>query len=495
MKAGKQTPSNKFHPYTQAVLSLPPVRQTWPAAPDAPTAPARTSQPAQALVVVNQDLDYLFSKMRPSDRDEVLQNSGTCYFTVYGKLFLKRLATAVLGAFAMKGANEISRQDGRVISDSSRLNFVYSAIGAAHRMVGEDLALEMAVQILGKWTEFYSWSDFEQEMEGIDEPKGNPQDLSYYMRTLKILGHNFRDPGLLIEAFSCSTVARKDAGLLTYDRLEFIGDMVLAGLLFEYWQGRYPDESSSTLTKLTVDSATNNCLGAICINLGLYDFLLEVDNDLQSEIQSSVSSLLGALASGNSQGQYWENCRIDKSLGDLIGSVFGAIYVDSGFNWLMVRSVFGWLVAPTLNSNVSLSNMWVHPVKKLKSHRQFGCSQQPKCRKDTAKNPLSLSSAKPISPFQRRCTINLFEDFPFKAHKPIQVTWYYYLLTSAVAVIGLSTTSECFLDYTDAAPSALLIRDTKTFRAKNRRDTTESYKSISENIQPDRNRCRFKAKR
>ncbi|KAF8946255.1 hypothetical protein BGZ46_005829, partial [Entomortierella lignicola] len=135
------------------------------------------SQPAQVLVVTNQDLSAVFAKVRSGYLDEVLQNSGNYSFILDGKSFLKRLTTvemyvdhpewnegimsnerkkqiskkAILKAFNLKGRNEIARLDGNKIDDNSCLNFVWSAIGVAFESEGEDLGIEMSNQLLSKW--------------------------------------------------------------------------------------------------------------------------------------------------------------------------------------------------------------------------------------------------------------------------------------------------------------------------------------------------------
>ncbi|KAF9205606.1 hypothetical protein BGZ49_003778 [Haplosporangium sp. Z 27] len=137
--------------------------------------------------------------------------------------------------------------------------------------------------------------------------------------------------------------------------------MVLDGLLLEYWERRYPDEAPKPLSRLTLDSATNNCLGAICADVQLYDFLVGGNDAVWSEIHDSVLHINGTVLSGRSTGQFWEHCRINKCLGDLLESIFGAVYVDSGFSWVLTRHVFDKLVAPVLDSHVALGQLWVHP--------------------------------------------------------------------------------------------------------------------------------------
>ncbi|KAF9180116.1 hypothetical protein BGZ49_005063, partial [Haplosporangium sp. Z 27] len=188
----------------------------------------------------------------------------------------------------------------------------------------------------------------------------------------RTLGYAFLNIDLLVEALSCSTAARKAAGELTYDRLEFLGDAVLDGLLLEYWENRCPDEKPKALARLTTDSATNNCLGAICIDKKLFSFMLGGSDAFWSEIHDSVLSVRGALSS-RPTAQFWEHCRIDKCLGDLIEGIFGAVYVDSGFRWLSVKAVFNNLIAPVLDSNVVVDQLWTHPRNRLMNATQSIC--------------------------------------------------------------------------------------------------------------------------
>ncbi|KAF9195989.1 hypothetical protein BGZ49_002921 [Haplosporangium sp. Z 27] len=99
-----------------------------------PTLPAQPPQSSRPLVITNLDLDAIFTKLFPDYRDEVLKISAGCRFIIYGKSFLKRLATvhvnvdypgwdegilseerntqvsqgAILAGFSSKGRNEVS---------------------------------------------------------------------------------------------------------------------------------------------------------------------------------------------------------------------------------------------------------------------------------------------------------------------------------------------------------------------------------------------------
>ncbi|KAF9359104.1 Dicer-like protein 1 [Mortierella sp. AD094] len=340
--------NNKFHSYSTQTTNPAPTAQAIQSTQH--VNPAPTSQPLlpdQAVVITDRDFDALVTALNPRFRNAVPRNPTSCRFVAHGKSFLKSKKGSLIGMALL--ARKI-------------LNFAWSAIGAAFTQE-TNLGLKMSTLLLGKCPDVQSWAEFEEMMKEMKAAMDaeDPKELEYSTLIEMTLDHRFRVRTLLVKAFSCPTTVRKAPVQLTYDRLEFLGDAIPGGLLLEYWDHRYPHESSNNLRTLATWSATNNCLGMICMGLQLYDFMLGASDDIRSDIRESVWNVHDAVVAGRNAGQFWEDCRITKCLGDL----FGAVYVDPGFDWAFTKHVFTRAVALLLNVNVS-----------LKTNRGFAqCSQ------------------------------------------------------------------------------------------------------------------------
>ncbi len=93
-------------------------------------------------------------------------------------------------------------------------------------------------------------------------------------RLEKIIGHRFRSPDLLKQALTHkSAVVQEDvSGLLSNERMEFLGDAVLNCLVTEYLFLHYPKKSEGQLSKIKSLVVSRKILGEVaqCIELGKY---------------------------------------------------------------------------------------------------------------------------------------------------------------------------------------------------------------------------------
>ncbi len=116
--------------------------------------------------------------------------------------------------------------------------------------------------------------------------------------------YRFREPALLQEALT-----HRSRGRLNYERLEFLGDSILnfvvASRLFEL----RPTDSEGDLSRLRSRVVRGDTLARLATDLALGDYLLMGEGELKSG-----------------------GFRRESILADALEAVFGAIYLDGGFD-------------------------------------------------------------------------------------------------------------------------------------------------------------------
>ena len=87
----------------------------------------------------------------------------------------------------------------------------------------------------------------------------------------EILGYNFTNPNLLVEAFTHASFA--PGNCYSYDRLEYVGDAVLNLLFSKEHYFSYPELSSGQLTRLRASNVDTEKLARVALTHGLHRFL------------------------------------------------------------------------------------------------------------------------------------------------------------------------------------------------------------------------------
>jgi endoribonuclease Dicer len=64
-------------------------------------------------------------------------------------------------------------------------------------------------------------------------------------------------------------------------------------------------------------------------------------------------------------GEYWSDLDVPKVLSDVVESIIGAIFVDSGFNFDVVQGAFDFFMRPFLDKHIQSETLKVHPLKTL----------------------------------------------------------------------------------------------------------------------------------
>lgn len=118
------------------------------------------------------------------------------------------------------------------------------------------------------------------------------------------LGHQFNDPGLLREALT-----HRSVGSRNYERLEFLGDGILNFVIAAELYHRFPRASEGDLSRLRATLVKGDRLAEVAKGLNLGDYLVLGSGELKSGGFRRVSILADALE-----------------------AVFGAVYLDAGFD-------------------------------------------------------------------------------------------------------------------------------------------------------------------
>uniref|UniRef100_A0A1D1Z5R2 Endoribonuclease Dicer 2 n=1 Tax=Anthurium amnicola TaxID=1678845 RepID=A0A1D1Z5R2_9ARAE len=173
-----------------------------------------------------------------------------------------------------------------------------------------------------------------------------------------LLQYSFTNPSLLVEALTHGSYQIADIPRC-YQRLEFLGDAVLDHLITVHLYNTYPNLSPGLLTDLRSASVNNDCYAHAAVKAELNKHILHASSELHKQMEFYLRNFKQSF-SGTSFG--WQaGSALPKVLGDVIESIAGAIFVDSGFNkgtvWKSIRPLLEPLVTP--------ETMEYHPVREL----------------------------------------------------------------------------------------------------------------------------------
>ncbi len=119
------------------------------------------------------------------------------------------------------------------------------------------------------------------------------------------LGHRFEEPRLLREALTHPSAAGKPAQ--SYERLEFLGDRVLALIVSDRLLARFPQEAEGALARRLAALVRRETLAEVAGDLALGDFLILAKAEREAGASANPALLANA-------------CE----------AVIGALYLDGG---------------------------------------------------------------------------------------------------------------------------------------------------------------------
>jgi endoribonuclease Dicer len=177
-----------------------------------------------------------------------------------------------------------------------------------------------------------------------------------YMESL--LNYSFEDKSLLVEALTHGSYMMPEIPRC-YQRLEFLGDSVLDYLITKHLYDKYPCLSPGLLTDMRSASVNNECYALVAVKANLHKHILYASHHLHKHISRTVSEF----EQSSLQSTFgWESdISFPKVLGDVIESLAGAIFVDSGYN----KEVVFASIKPLLGCMITPETVKLHPVREL----------------------------------------------------------------------------------------------------------------------------------
>ncbi|XP_057984824.1 endoribonuclease Dicer homolog 2 isoform X9 [Hevea brasiliensis] len=228
---------------------------------------------------------------------------------------------------------------------------VVEALVGAYLSAGGEIAALLFLNWIGIKVDFFN-TPYEPQFQV------KPEDHIEIRHLESLLNYSFRDPSLLLEALTHGSYMLPEIPRC-YQRLEFLGDAVLDYLITEYLYGKYPEISPGLLTEMRSASVNNDCYARSAVREGLHKHILYTSQKLDKDIGFAVK----CCENYSSESTFgWESeISFPKVLGDVMESLAGAIFVDSGYN----KDVVFRSIRPLLEPLVTLETLRLNPTKEL----------------------------------------------------------------------------------------------------------------------------------
>ncbi|CAK7348610.1 unnamed protein product [Dovyalis caffra] len=251
----------------------------------------------------------------------------------------------------------------RVLSSKTLADVVEALIGVYYVEGGKN-----AANHLMKWVGIQVEFDHE-DMERASRPFNVPESV---LRSVDFdalegaLDIEFKDHGLLVEAITHAS--RPSSGVSCYQRLEFVGDAVLDHLITRHLFFTYTNLPPGRLTDLRAAAVNNENFARVAVKHKLHVHLRHGSSALEKQIRDFVKEVQDELLKPGFNSFGLGDCKAPKVLGDIVESIAGAIFLDSGRDTAVVWKVF----QPLLHPMVTPETLPMHPVREL----QERCQQQ-----------------------------------------------------------------------------------------------------------------------
>lgn len=252
----------------------------------------------------------------------------------------------------------------RVLSSKTLADVVEALIGVYYVEGGKD-----AANHLMKWIGI----DIEFDPNEIEESRPKPRNVvpESILRSVDFdsiedaLNFKFRDKGLLVEAITHAS--RPSSGVSCYQRLEFVGDAVLDHLITRHLFFTYTDLPPGRLTDLRAAAVNNENFARVAVkhklhlhlrhgssalekqvlSLSLSCFILLIWLQLEItlhvlhffQIRDFVKEVQEELSKPGFNSFGLGDCKAPKVLGDIVESIAGSVFLDSGRNTSVVWRV------------------------------------------------------------------------------------------------------------------------------------------------------------
>ncbi|CAN8306466.1 unnamed protein product [Cochlearia groenlandica] len=251
----------------------------------------------------------------------------------------------------------------RVLSSKTLADVVEALIGVYYVEGGK-----IAANHLMKWIGIHVEDDPE-EIDGTVKPVNVPESV---LKSIDFVGlerdlkFEFREKGLLVEAITHAS--RPSSGVSCYQRLEFVGDAVLDHLITKHLFFTYTSLPPGRLTDLRAAAVNNENFARVAVKHKLHLYLRHGSSALEKQIRDFVKEVQTESSKPGFNSFGLGDCKAPKVLGDIVESIAGAIFLDSGKDTASAWKVF----QPLLQPMVTPETLPMHPVREL----QERCQQQ-----------------------------------------------------------------------------------------------------------------------
>jgi len=254
------------------------------------------------------------------------------------------------------------------LSDKTLADIVEATLGAAYLSGGVELGLKAAIALQVPFDHITKWSQFNETFLDLRAHLRSPV-KAQSVKNLKlehlaqITGYRFQNPLLVVEALTHASLP--NSTVPCYQRLEFLGDGILDFLVVRYLFHKYPGYEPGRMTDMKDACVNNRVLGVICLEIGLNKHIIHFSNKLVGAI-TQFSREVDLIKDGSEDiGEYWSDLDVPKVLSDVVESILGAIFVDSGFNFGVVEASFEFFMRPFFDKHIQMELLKVHPLKTL----------------------------------------------------------------------------------------------------------------------------------
>ncbi|KAM3138766.1 hypothetical protein pb186bvf_009145 [Paramecium bursaria] len=156
---------------------------------------------------------------------------------------------------------------------------------------------------------------------------------------------------------------------LSYERLEFLGDAVLDFFVIDWLVTKYPNDNPGDLSLKKQCIVCNKALSLVTLHYKLDQFILhESIHDKQHDNYVQIQKIK------ENWDQYYDdiglmyNESMIKILGDIFESITGAIYLDSGLDFDLMKQILNRLLQPFMEHFSSPQQVLKNPQHKLQKY-------------------------------------------------------------------------------------------------------------------------------
>lgn len=279
------------------------------------------------------------------------------------------------------------------LADKTIADVCEAVIGAAYMSGVEAGSMDEAVRAVTKVVNNanHSMTAFADYYAGFSVPgwhlaAGTAGIRATVDRMAEAIGYRFQSPLLLRSAFTHPSYKAEE--IPNYQTLEFLGDALLDMAVVDYLFRQHPAAGPQWLTEHKMAVCGNQFLGCLCIELGLQREILTTDAQVPGQIKSFEDKLAflkdQADTDATTEGRpatksHWTLAtRAPKLLADVAEALLGAMFVDSRYDYNVVRGFFQRFIQPHLDDVGSAEALGPGHVVTRAVHllqRQHGCSK------------------------------------------------------------------------------------------------------------------------